>query len=142
MKASRSPTVLMVALAAVLLVAPAANSQVRSGDVITPSNSAKVANLVSPGNYQLAGQGMIMKIVPSSHLEWPPPYKAATEQYSPQVVLTPSEDLMNYKAGLPFPLVDVNDPQAATKIIWNFEFRPLYTDDLDGPGLEAVSHRL
>jgi hypothetical protein len=46
---------------------------------------------------------------------------------------------MNYKAGLPFPMVDVNDPQAATKIMWNFEFRPLNTDDLDAPHIEAVS---
>jgi len=141
MRASRSPTVLMVALAVVFFLAPAADAQVKPGDVITPSNSAKVANLVSPGNYQLVRQGMVMKIVPGSHLEWHPPYKAATEQYSPQVVLTPSGDLVNYKAGLPFPLVDVNDPQAASKIIWNFEFRPLNTDDLDAPGIEAVSHR-
>jgi len=138
MRASRSPTVLMVALAAVFFLASAATAQVMAGDVITPSDSAKVANLVSPGNYQLVRQGMVMKIVPSSHL---PPYKAATEQYSPQVVLTPSGNLMNYRAGLPFPLVDVNDPQAANKIIWNYVFRPLNTDDLDAPGLEAVSHR-
>src|SRR6516225_6186609 len=139
MRASRSPTVLMVALAAVFFLASAANAQVKPGDVITPSDSAKVANLVSPGNCQLVRQGMVMKIVPTSQLEWPPPYKAATEQYSPQVVLTPSGNLMNYKAGLPFPMVDVNDPQAATKIMWNFEFRPLNTDDLDAPHIEAVS---
>ncbi|MDE3159143.1 MAG: DUF1329 domain-containing protein [Acidobacteriota bacterium] len=141
MRASRSPRVLLLALAAVFFLTPAVNAQVTPGDVITPSNSAKVANLVSPGNYQLVRQGMVMKIVPTSQLEWPPPYKAATEQYSPQVVLTPGGNLLNYKAGLPFPLVDVNDPQAATKIMWNFEFRPLNTDDLDAPGIEAVSHR-
>lgn len=141
MRASGSQTVLIFALAAVFFLAPAANAQVKPGDVIIPSNAAKVATLVSPGNYQLVRQGMSMKIIPSSHLEWPPPYKAATEQYSPQVVLTPSGNLMNYKAGLPFPLFDANDPQAANKIIWNFEFRPLNTDDLDAPGIEAVSHR-
>jgi len=139
MRASRSLSIL--ALAAVCFLAPAVNAQVEPGDVITPANSAKVANLVSPGNYQLVRQGMIMRIVPTSQLDWPPPYKAATEQYSPQVVLTPGGNLLNYKAGLPFPMVDVNDPQAATKIMWNFEFRPLNTDDLDAPGIEAVSHR-
>ena len=30
---------------------------------------------------------------------------------------------------------------AATKIMWNFQFRPLHTDDLDSRGVEAVSHR-
>ena len=132
MKASRSPTVLMVALA-VFLLAAAATAQVKPGDVITPSNSAKVGNLLSPGNYQLVRRGMIMKIVPSSSVEWPPPYKAASEQYSPQVELTPGGNLMNYKAGLPFPLVDVNHPQAATKIIWNFEFHPLTPTTSMGP---------
>jgi hypothetical protein len=141
MRAFRSLAVLVMTLAAVSFLAPATNAQVNPGDVITPSNSAKVANLVSPGNYRLVRQGMVMKIVPTSHLDWPPPYKAATEKYSPQVVLTPSGDLLNYKAGLPFPFVDVNDPQAASKIIWNFEFRPLNTDDADAPGIEAVSHR-
>lgn len=67
--------------------------------------------------------------VPTGHLEWPPPYKVATEQYSPQVSLTSDGELKNYVAGLPFPLLDANDPQAATKIMWNFAFRPLYTDD-------------
>jgi hypothetical protein len=82
-----------------------------------------------------------MKIVPARHLDWPPPYKAATERYSPQVSLTPDGELKNYVAGLPFPLVDANDPQAAIKVMWNFAFRPLYTDDLDQRGVEAVSHR-
>jgi Protein of unknown function (DUF1329) len=84
---------------------------------------------------------MTMKITPTAHLDWPPPYKAATEQYSPQVTLGADGDLQHYVAGLPFPLVDANDPQAATKIMWNFEFRPLFTDDIDTHNIEATSHR-
>ena len=72
---------------------------------------------------------MVMKIVPTRHLEWPPPYKAATERYSPQLRLDGDGDLKNYVAGLPFPLLDVNDPQAATKIMWNFAYRHLQADD-------------
>src|SRR5262249_19615727 len=33
--------------------------------------------------------------------------------------------------GQPFPLLDPNDPQLGTKIMWNFSFKPLYTDDVD-----------
>jgi hypothetical protein len=83
---------------------------------------------------------MTMKIVPTGHLDWPPPYKAATEKYSPQVSLAADGDLKGYVAGLPFPLVDANDPNAATKIMWNFAFRPLHTDDLDARDVEVVSH--
>ena len=131
---------LAFAIAAVSTAAPA-RAQVQPGDVITPDNASKVESLVSPGNFILVKQGMTMKIVPTGHLDWPPPYKEATERYSPQVSLTSDGELNGYVAGLPFPLVDANDPNAATKIMWNFAFRPLHTDDLDSRGVEAVSHR-
>src|SRR5262249_16104619 len=73
-------------------------------------------------------------------LEWPPPYRAATEKYSPQVALAPDGNLENYVAGLPFPMVNADDPQAATKIMWNFEYRPMSTDDIDARNVEAVRH--
>jgi hypothetical protein len=117
-----------------------ARAQVHPGDVITPGNASKVESLVSPGTFVLVKQGMTMKITPSAHLEWPPPYKAATEKYSPQVSLTAEGELKNYAAGLPFPLVDANDPQAAIKIMWNFAFRPMNTDDVDARNVEIVSH--
>ncbi len=97
-----------------------ARAQVTPGEIITPDNASKVADLVSPGNFILVRQGMTMKIVPTAHLEWPPPYKEATERYSPQVSLGADGSLKNYVAGLPFPLVDANDPDAATKIMWNY----------------------
>ena len=109
----------------------AANAEVKPGDVITKDNASKVVDLVSPGNYALVQQGMQMKIVPTDKLEWPPPFKAATEKYSPQVQLAPDGTLKNYIAGQPFPLVDPNDPQVATKVMWNFSYRPLYSDDID-----------
>jgi hypothetical protein len=131
MKLHRFATTTGFALAIAVVSAATAVAQVKPGDVITPSNALKVENLVSPGNFALVKQGMMMKITPTTHLDWPPPYKAATEQYSPQVSLSADGDLTHYVAGLPFPLVDANDPQAATKIVWNFEFRPLFSDDID-----------
>ena len=56
-------------------------------------------------------------------------------------------ELSNCVAGLPFPLLDPNDPQVATEVMWNFNFRPQYTDDADiryvevstnGPGTTAA----
>jgi uncharacterized protein DUF1329 len=82
-----------------------------------------------------------MKIIPTERLEWPPPYKAATEKYSAQVRLGEKGELRNFVAGLPFALVDPNDPQAATRAVWNYSCRPLATDDLDVPGVETVSNR-
>ena len=114
---------------------------VSPGDTITKDQADKVADLVSPGNLLLVKQGMTMKIVPTERLEWPPPYKSATEKYSPQVQLGPDGSLKNYMAGLPFPLVDANDPNAALKVMWNFSYRPLYTDDAISKNTEIASYR-
>jgi hypothetical protein len=106
-------------------------AQIKPGDLIAPDNASTVTDLVSPGNFVLVKQGMRMKIVPTAHLAWPPPYQTATEKYSAQVRLNDKGELDNYLAGLPFPLLDPNDPQVAAKVMWNFSFRPLYTDDVD-----------
>ncbi len=118
-------------LAAMLGWLPPAQAVVKPGDVITKDNASKVAELLSPGNYVLVQQGMQLRIVPTDKLDWPPPFKAATEKYSPQVQLAPDGSLKGYTAGQPFPLVDPNDPQVATKVMWNFSYRPLYSDDID-----------
>jgi len=131
--------VLAASLSSLIPVAQAA--PVKPGDVITPDNAAQVADLVSPGNLILVRQGMRIQIVSAGRLEWPPPYKAATEKYAAQVRLDEKAELQNYVAGLPFPLLDPNDPQAAAKVMWNFSFRPQYTDDIDVRGVEAVSYR-
>src|SRR5882757_2740597 len=120
-----------ILLAAGLITSGSATAGVTPGDVIAKENASKVADLVSPGNYVLVQQGMQMKIVPTDKLEWPPPFRSATEKYSPQVQLAPDGTLVHYTAGQPFPLLDPNDPQVATKIMWNFSYRPLYSDDID-----------
>src|SRR5262249_24830654 len=89
-----------------------AGAEVQDGDLITPADASKVENLLSPGSLALVKHGMRMKIIPAEHLESPPPYRAATEKYSPQVALAPDGNLENYVAGLPFPMVEPSDPQA------------------------------
>jgi hypothetical protein len=130
---------LIVALALAPSIARAGS--VKPGDLITPDNASAVADLVSPGNFYLVKQGMHLKIVPTQRLEWPPPYKTATEKYSPQVSLNDKSELQNYVAGQPFPLLDPNDPHVAAKVMWNFSFRPQYTDDADIRDVEIVSWR-
>ncbi|MFZ0889210.1 MAG: DUF1329 domain-containing protein [Candidatus Binataceae bacterium] len=124
----------------ILLLSAPILAGVKPGEVITPESAAKVADLLSPGNLLLVKQGMQMKVVPSQRLEWPPPYKTATEKYSPQVKLTADGNLQNYVAGQPFPLLDANDPNVALKVMWNFSFRPLYTDDVDIRDVEVASY--
>jgi hypothetical protein len=117
-----------------LLLAATAEAQLRPrpGQVITPENANLVRNLVSPGVYARLGYGMRMNIVESQRVDWPPPYKEATEKYSSQVRLSNDHrSLLGYVAGQPFPLLDPNDPDIGTKAIWNNVFRPISTDDYD-----------
>jgi hypothetical protein len=116
----------------VFLLAANARAEVRPGDTITPENAAKIQNLVSPGVYYMVQHGMHMNIAPTQRIDWPPPYKDATEKYSSQVRLSDDHrSVVGYVAGQPFPLIDSNDPYAATKIMWNNVFRPIASDDYD-----------
>jgi len=123
-----------VAAAAAILCVFASNSfaQVKPGDHVSAQNAAVVKDLVSPGTYFAVTKGMGMEIVAPKRVEWPPPYKIATEQYSSQVQLSADHrSVLGYVAGQPFPLLDTNDPYVATKIMWNSSFRPISTDDAD-----------
>jgi len=137
---NRFVSALAVIAATVTMFSATAFAAVKPGDIVTKDNATQVQDLLSPGNYILVQRGMQMNIVPTSKLDWPPPFTAATEKYSPQVVLNPDGTLKNYVAGQPFPLLDPNDPQLATKIMWNFSFRPLYTDDADLRYPEVASY--
>ncbi|MFZ0657843.1 MAG: DUF1329 domain-containing protein [Candidatus Binataceae bacterium] len=114
------------------LVATPVAAQVKPGDVITSANATTVRNLVSPGVYVRVQKGMRMDIVPTQRVDWPPPYKDATEKYASQVELSKDHRTMiGYVAGQPFPLLDPNDPDIATKAMWNNVFRPIQSDDYD-----------
>ncbi|HEY6418971.1 MAG TPA: DUF1329 domain-containing protein [Candidatus Binataceae bacterium] len=123
-----------------LVAAGVAGAAVKPGDVINKAHAANVAELVSPGNYLMVQRGMMLRIVPTGKLEWPPPFRAATEKYQSQVSLAPDGSLKNYVAGQPFPLVDPNDPQVASKVMWNFSYRPMYSDDVDMRFPEVASY--
>jgi hypothetical protein len=121
-------TLLMLAL----VFCTPAYAQVKPGDMITPENATKVKELVSPGVYYKVERGMQMHVVPTQRVDWPPPYKDATEKYSSQVRLTQDHrSLLGYVAGQPFPLIDANDQDVGVKIIWNNVFRPITSDDYD-----------
>ena len=109
-----------------------ARAQVKPGQTITSENASQVKDLLSPGVYYLASHGMRMNIVPTERVDWPPPYKDATEKYASQVRLSNDHrSVLGYVAGQPFPLIDANDPTVGTKIVWNNVFRPISSDDYD-----------
>src|SRR5713226_6042388 len=111
---------------ALLFLGSAAQAQLKPGDVITLENAAKVKDVVSPATYWAVTKGMHMNIVAPKRIDWPPPYRDATEKYSSQVRLSPDRrSLVGYVAGQPFPLLDPNDPDVGVKIMWNTYFPPI-----------------
>ena len=119
-------------------------SQVKPGDVVTAKDADKVKNLVSPGVHWLVQHGMEMHIIEHTRIEEPPAYRAATEKFHAQVKLTPDGvlDENTYVAGRPFPLIDQNDPQAAIKIMYNFERTQYFTDDLTSKLFDAETGQI
>lgn len=89
-RAIRIPVLTILVLTVAILTSGPARAQVKLADVITMTNAVLVKRLLSPGNYLLVEHGMTLDIVPTEKLEWPPPYKAATEKYHAQVRLLPN----------------------------------------------------
>ncbi len=71
-------------------------------------------------------EGMRMEIG-SCHRRYPIPgfYREATEKFADRVRLDSDGDLEDYVAGVPFPqdAIDPQDPSAASKWAWNFQYR-------------------
>ena len=135
----RRPARLAMLLASMLgFTGRAALADVAVGDVITAANVDQAKELISPGIEWCVRHGWPLKIVETKKIEWPKAYKDATEKYSPQVKLAPDGlTLQSYVAGQPFPKVDANDPQVATKIMWHYEYKWLTTDDVDLRNFDA-----
>jgi hypothetical protein len=50
-------------------------------------------------------------------------YINATLAHALQAIIGPDRTLLHYGAGLPFPLIEENDPQAGLKMGWNLRYR-------------------
>jgi hypothetical protein len=118
--------------------APIARADVAPGDRITDQNIEKVKDLISPGMEWCIKHGWPITIGETKRIEWPQAYKEATEKYAGQVKLSADGlSLQNYVAGLPFPNIDPKDPQVAYKIMWNYDYHFLTTDDVDLRNFDA-----
>lgn len=109
---------------------------VAAGMVVTAENGASHASLLSPGVQWAVRNGLQMRVVDPRAVRLPKAYRDATTRYSPTVSLAPDKrSLEHYVAGLPFPDIDPSDPDAAVKVMWNYEYRPFATDDFEARGL-------
>lgn len=111
--------------------AEAAEQVVPVGTVIDKSNVDQYAEYLSPAMIWIVKRGVKLPIKEYEKVDFPPPFREATERYSSQVEL--AEDgshKLNHVAGLPFPNVDPNEKWAAVKHMFNFD-AAIAVDDLD-----------
>jgi hypothetical protein len=121
-----------------VLVGGPVRADVVPGDKITAENIDKLKDLISPGMEWCIRHGFPITITETKRIEWPQAYKEATEKYSGQVKLAADGlSLQNYVAGLPFPNLDPKDPQMAIKVMWNYDYHYLTTDDVDLRNFDA-----
>jgi hypothetical protein len=111
-----------------------ADTDLKPGDTIGPHNWERVKGMVGENLLNRIKQGYTFKIKQGRQVGIPKEYSAATSRYSAEVKLAANGELVNYVAGLPFPDVSANDPQAGLKSIWNFYWRWIGDDYKTGGG--------
>jgi hypothetical protein len=99
------------------------------GLVIDAHNVANYECYLPAAAIAVVKHGFKIRLATTHKLDWPMGFKHATEKYSPQVHLDSEDNLANYVAGMPFPLVNVDDPKAARKIAYNWHMGPFMPDD-------------
>jgi hypothetical protein len=97
--------------------------------------------VVSARNWQLAEEFLpsellacvragdfAITVVPTQDFPLHEHYRAATLRHAADVRLDAHGHLESYTAGLPFPVLDLTDPQAGLKLAWNLRLRSLGGD--------------
>ena len=119
----------------------AAGGGLHAGMVLDQSNWQLADGLLPPeilDHYKTGGYANPIVDWPLGTFNWPPDFKAATEKNAGQfkisdqgtVVLNSTGEQPPYILGFPFPIIDAKDPQAATKILWNYFYLTWYYGNL------------
>jgi len=99
------------------------------GTIINAHNAEQYTKLIPAAAMLAIQHGLRLEVQPTRRIQWSNGFQTATEKYSPQVGLDKDDYITNYIAGMPFPLIDTNDPKAAVKIAYNWHFGPVLPDD-------------
>ncbi len=131
-----------IAVALVVGVLKAGWADVKPGDIITKENMAQAEEYLNPSVRWYLEQGLRIEVGEYKKIPWPKAYKEATEKYSGQVKISADgRQIFNHVAGMPFPNVDVNDPLAPYKAMWNMEYKPIYVDNIGTEWIAELVNR-
>lgn len=122
---------LFMALGIFMSLGAATADEIPAGTIISASNLEQLQNATFEGhplsellteNYKMwiRDYGLTMKLRRSEPLQIDPRYAAFSEKYAGQVALdTSSKQVTNFTAGIPFPDIALDDPDAGYKAVWN-----------------------
>lgn len=111
-----------------------AEADLKPGSIVGPQNWEAVSGMAGESFLGRIRSGYSFQLNESRPRRAPKEYVLATQKYSSQVTLGASGELSNYVAGLPFPNLNPNDPQAGLKLAWNFARRWAGDDFKEGGG--------
>lgn len=101
------------------------------GTIVSSANLSTWKDFLPPSIQWAVGRGMKIEVIEAREIPLEPKRLEATQRYHSQCRLSPDKNqVLSYVAGLPFPLADETDPDAAVKLIFNFENR-IVVDDVD-----------
>jgi len=101
------------------------------GTVVETANLERWKDFISPSIAWVVRRGAKLNVVANQPLPMEPARAEATQRYSPQTRLSDDKTyLVNYVAGVPFPFVQTDDPDAGIKMILNWDSR-IINDDFD-----------
>lgn len=107
------------------------------GTIITQETAAPFVHLLGPSIRWALTRGARIEVVAPREIPLEPERLLATQKYHAQVRLSEDKNSVeHYVAGLPFPFVDENEPDAAIKLMFNYDNR-IVVDDLDVRNFEC-----
>ncbi|MBI3800739.1 MAG: DUF1329 domain-containing protein [Deltaproteobacteria bacterium] len=124
-----------------LLNGPTARAQLKPGDSLDKDNWQAAKGLLPDSILRrFADGGYQVKIIASPNaMSWGSKFTAASETNAGKFSVNATEALTDnitqaypvFLYGYPFPQVDPKDPQAATKVMYNFTYTLMQPDDAD-----------
>ncbi|MFN2375205.1 MAG: DUF1329 domain-containing protein, partial [Candidatus Binatia bacterium] len=101
------------------------------GTVVEAANLDRWKDFISPSIAWAVRRGARLPVIENTPIVQEPARADATQRYSPQVRLSDDKThMINYVAGVPFPFVQTDDPDAGIKMILNWDAR-IINDDFD-----------
>ncbi len=101
------------------------------GTVVETANLDRWKDFISPSIQWVVRRGAKLRVVENKPIPMEPFRAEATQRYHAQVRLSDDKThMLNYVAGVPFPFVQTDDPDAGIKMILNWDNR-IVNDDFD-----------